>query len=592
LPNEERADTVCLRTIFVTLVAIQAVGYAAIAWLSPAFAHDQGLEDRPLLTMLGLFAVCFVCSTASVGVAMRLGESRWLTGVIVAVAFAFRGLLLFTPPIQEVDVYRYIWDGEVAAHGISPYRYPPAVILAAHDGRAQAPGDDAPELARLVQLLKHSPGLADSLRRVHYLELTTIYPPVSQAVFAGAAMLMPADASAFMRVTIMKSVLLAFDMATLGLVFWLLRMAGKPMGLAILYGWCPLVIKEYANSGHLDSITVCLTTAALCLVARAWCRCGSETARWSLASAVLLGLAVGGKIYPVILVPLVAFVTASRAGVRRAAVACAATILTSALCLAPMLWPSSGDDDSVATDPSGTTIGVAAFVSRWEINDLVFIVALENIRPIDPAAHIPPAWFAIVPNAFRCAAINPLAAFLGVSTDRAAFWAARGLTGLVFLLILLTLVRRASRDPSLPRFLEAAFLTIAWFWLLAPTQNPWYWTWALPVIPFARGWAWRAVSGLVFLSYLRFWLIYRYPEAGVFGTAYNGSQFFDFVIPWVEFGPLFLWLAIAAMLRPQALDPPGSSHEGLCGEVHRALAALPLRSPDPDTPLPNTNGGT
>ena len=27
-----------------------------------------------------------------------------------------------------------------------------------------------------------------------------------------------------------------------------------------------------------------------------------------------------------------------------------------------------------------------------------------------------------------------------------------------------------------------AFLVLAWFWLLSPTQNPWYWTWALPLV--------------------------------------------------------------------------------------------------------------
>lgn len=576
LNPKNMADTGRLRTGLLALVAVQAVGYAVIAWLSQAFAHDQGFGERPLLAVLGLFGVCFACSVASGVVAVRLGEGRWLAGVIVAAALVFRGLLLWTPPIQEVDIYRYVWDGAVASQGVSPYRYPPAAVLAAHDGPATDAGGTSPELARLVGLLDASPGLADALRRVHYPELTTIYPPVSQAVFTVTAMLTPLDASVFTRITIMKIALLVFDMATVGMVFWLLRAAGRHMGLAIVYAWCPLVIKEFANSGHLDSIAVCLTMASVCSAARLWCRCGPHAGRWGIASAVLLGLAVGAKIYPVILVPLVTVVTMRKAGLRHGSVACAAAILTSIACLAPMVWPTPGGDPPGASDPPGTSTGLAAFVSRWEINDLVFMVVLENLRPVDPEAHAATAWFAIVPNAWRWSAIGPLAGRLGVDTDRAAFWATRGLTGLVFFLVLLPLLFRVAREPSLPRFLEAAFLTIAWFWLLAPTQNPWYWTWAVPLVPLARGRAWQAVSGLVFLSYLRFWLVYHYPEASVFGTGYGGGQFFDFFVPWVEFGPWFLWLASGAILRRNPVTPTETDGDSLCGQVHRDAGALPL----------------
>ncbi|MFM9961618.1 MAG: hypothetical protein ACKV2Q_10370 [Planctomycetaceae bacterium] len=52
--------------------------------------------------------------------------------------------------------------------------------------------------------------------------------------------------------------------------------------------------------------------------------------------------------------------------------------------------------------------------------------------------------------------------------------------------------------------MEATFLIIAWYWLLLPTQNPWYLTWCLPFLPFARGRAWFALSVLAFVYYLRF----------------------------------------------------------------------------------------
>ena len=91
---------------------------------------------------------------------------------------------------------------------------------------------------------------------------------------------------------------------------------------------------------------------------------------------------------------------------------------------------------------------------------------------------------------------------------------------------------------------RVATLTVAWFWLLQPTANPWYWTWALPLLPFARNRAWFALSGLAFLYYLRFWLTYHFPDTPVLGTRYTGPTFFDYVVTWLEFAPWFAWLAL------------------------------------------------
>ena len=100
-----------------------------------------------------------------------------------------------------------------------------------------------------------------------------------------------------------------------------------------------------------------------------------------------------------------------------------------------------------------------------------------------------------------------------------------------------------SQSHSHQRLLEAVFLTLAWFWLLLPTQNPWYLTWCLPFLPFARGRAWFALSGLAFVYYLRFWMTARFSSP-VLGTPYPGAQFFDFVVTWLEYAPWVLWLIV------------------------------------------------
>lgn len=149
--------------------------------------------------------------------------------------------------------------------------------------------------------------------------------------------------------------------------------------------------------------------------------------------------------------------------------------------------------------------------------------------------------------------------FLAASIDqqRAAFSLTRLITAAVFAAIALGVLWRAARRNTVAAFLEAAFLTLAWFWLLAPTQNPWYWTWALPRIPFARSRAWLDLSGLVLLDYLRFWLLYQWPDSSLPGTPYDGARFFDFVVTWFEFALWLCWLAGEFLLRHGRERPQG-----------------------------------
>ncbi len=119
-----------------------------------------------------------------------------------------------------------------------------------------------------MNLLDDQPVLADILERIHYGDLPTVYPPVSQLVFAAATLTTPNSVSATGRVGVMKVWLIGFDLATLLVVVSLLRLCRQPIALCLIYGWCPLLLKEVANSGHLDAIAVFLTTLAVYLGAR------------------------------------------------------------------------------------------------------------------------------------------------------------------------------------------------------------------------------------------------------------------------------------------------------------------------------------
>jgi len=126
--------------------------------------------------------------------------------------------------------------------------------------------------------------------------------------------------------------------------------------------------------------------------------------------------------------------------------------------------------------------GLTAFISRWEINDLLFMVMEENIRPEETVPGQPPLWFAITPDSWRVQLINASSPLLGGDPERVPFLLTRVLTMIAFAAIVFWLCRQVWNNPD--AFAESAFLTVAWFWLLSPTQNPWYWTWALPLVQF------------------------------------------------------------------------------------------------------------
>ncbi|NIR51102.1 hypothetical protein GWO43_21070, partial [candidate division KSB1 bacterium] len=54
----------------------------------------------------------------------ELSKKEVLT-VGILFGIVFRLTLLFTPPSLSDDIYRYVWDGRVAAHDINPFQYPP-----------------------------------------------------------------------------------------------------------------------------------------------------------------------------------------------------------------------------------------------------------------------------------------------------------------------------------------------------------------------------------------------------------------------------------------------------------------------------------
>lgn len=536
--------------LLAALAGLSICVYGIIAVLSWQFDFDSVTTDRPIIAVLCLFAVAFAFYLGTIRIAWRTRHSARMLKLVIGSAIVFRMVMLFSLPIQEVDIYRYLWDGAVSTAGVSPFRYSPQRVSSADLALIE---DE--DLSRLAKMRDDDPALAEILGRVHFPELPTIYPPTSQAVFAAANLTTPSSSSVLTRVFIMKAWFIGFDIATLFVVIGLLRRCAKPVGLCVIYAWCPLLMKEVANSGHLDAIAVFLTTLGLYLVVRSLGfqpgssdnrRTQAKTLGNAVLAGIVLALAVGAKLYPIILAPLVFFSLAKKLGWRLTFAPAMAFALTTAVLLSAMVPGERSDSDQEQVhDPS---LGVVTFLRRWEMNDFLFLIIIENIKPTAGRGPHETAWFTVMPESVRETLVNSVAARFDIAPGEAPFMIARVMTAFIFLVVAITLAwRTATKDAA--SFCEAAFLTIAWFWLLCPTLNPWYWTWALPLLPFARGRAWLAVSGLVLIYYLRFWLDYHFPMTAVLGTPYTGAAFYDFIVTWIEFAPWFVALIVEFRLR-------------------------------------------
>ncbi|MYF25552.1 MAG: hypothetical protein F4090_07260 [Nitrospira sp. SB0672_bin_25] len=369
-----------------------ALGYAALTFL----ARQPGEPDLPVFflfvawTSLPVFSLYLYCH--------RRGEPFPL-GRLIFWAVVFRICGLAGGPFYEDDFYRYLWDGYRFATTGTPYGAVPETFFS-------DPG--VPAVFR---------GILD---RINYPELPTIYAPVTQVVFLFGYWLKPGSVIA------LQAILSLVDLATIAL---LLRLA--PTGNVMLYAWCPLVVKEVAFTAHPDGIGVCLLLAAIVL---------ARKHRW-WGAAVCLGMAVGTKIFALVLVPLVLVGAGFGYWVL--------FVVTLSALYAPFILQGGAGFDSLLV-----------FAREWEFNSAAF------------------GLFTTV--------LQPFGAKLVLGLVCAAFW------GHYYF--------RYSRsgDREIPRgdWLYGIFL------MASPVINPWYLLWLLPfaaITPSVSVWT---ASIAVFLAYV------------------------------------------------------------------------------------------
>ncbi len=224
-------------------------------------------------TTIGFYAVAFL---AFIG-ALIIAENRpgFLSPRLIwGTAIAARLILLLTTPTLSDDVYRYLWDGHVAANGVSPYALP----------------IDSAELDFLDVPVR---GLANNTW------MASPYMPAAQWVFYALNWV------AGTNVISLQIAMITFELGAAFFVSKLLAAASFPSHRILLWLWNPLVIVEVAHSAHIDGWMVFLMMAAVWYTFRPslLAEDGSGQSSYAWISVVLMAFATLTKVLPVLILP-------------------------------------------------------------------------------------------------------------------------------------------------------------------------------------------------------------------------------------------------------------------------------------------------
>ncbi len=181
---------------------------------------------------------------------------------VLVVAVVVRIGWLAVPAGLSDDTFRYAWDGMLVMDGINPYQFVPAdTALARYRGAA-------------------------TFEALNSSAFYSVYPPVSQYLFAATSWLSRGSSPRFFYVW--KALVVLLEV----LALFMLARAVSP-GLLMLFAWNPAMVVAGAGQGHTDVLLALPLAAAVLL---------SRKGRWNVAGG-LVAVAALIKIWPALVAP-------------------------------------------------------------------------------------------------------------------------------------------------------------------------------------------------------------------------------------------------------------------------------------------------
>ena len=448
-------------SIIVVLLVAAQIG---LVWIAPPLTGRRSTTFEEVVPLIALLAIPTAIGLAAAMLALRrrMTASRGMLVLIIAGGLAMRLVWFGTMPPMEDDYYRYLWDGAVTASGGNPYTIAPKDVLTA------AATD--PRLRALAS------GSGNTLANINFPDLRTIYPGTAQIVFAIAHRLAPFSLDG------LRAVFLMGDIAALAALAVLLARLGHPPWLIGLYWLNPMVVYAGIGLAHVDVMMVPVILAAIAFAAAAR----------PTAAGILIALAAGVKLWPILLAPLLVRQTATKSPVH-AFVALSVCGLTTAILTLPL-----------ALSTLAPNSGLTAYAASWHINNAPYAWASYGLTQLFGDHDI-------VHRGLRMAvALAAVAIAVAVAIPK--------ITGPRDLVVRATIVAAA-------------------VFYLSPAQFPWYALWFLGLAAAVPSFPLLAASATL-AAY------YTFGPAFQYGTAFLHSL------------PVFIWLAYTGIQRRAAASRP------------------------------------
>ncbi len=293
-----------------------------------------------------VFAVCFAAYAFICKARLTTGQ----ISLLILGGFLLRLMWLWAPPQLSDDYARFLWDGRLAAAGFNPFLYLPADLM--KDGLPASAVAD--------------PRLFAAMNSPEYF---TLYPPILQALFAGAAKLAPHNI--YWGVVLLKVPILLAEGSTLLLLPKLLKAWKMPPNRVLLYALNPLVIAELVGNVHHEGIVIFFLVLMLWLLQKG-----------SLAGgAIALAAAAATKMTPLLFMPLLFF----HFGWKKGSLLCGGALVLFALSWLPFL---SREMVAHVTESIGLYFNLFEFNGSiyYGVRDIVFAITgeieIEIIAPV------------------------------------------------------------------------------------------------------------------------------------------------------------------------------------------------------------------
>lgn len=419
-----------------------------LAKASNGFYYELANKTMPFELFFVIFTLSFLIYFLTILKIPDIKASKTNLFIIFVSAIMLRIVLVPSIPIHENDIYRYLWDGKVALEGINPFKYAPERAMIAPDNLS-----DEKDLADFETLKKLRIEDREAYKRIGYKDVPTIYPPLTQVFFIISNMISRGS------ISFMKFLIVLFDIWAIFLIYKILQTLKINPLYCIVYAWCPLVLKEYANSGHYDTLCISLVLLAIYSLLK----------KKSKTSGAIMGLAVLAKFYPLIFIPFYL----RRKNIKAFLIAIL-VILTGYLPF--FIWGKVNLLQVFA--------GLGAYTKSWAINGAVFefVYALLAMFRDDP------------------------------------YYLSKYLCAIAFVLFWLFIFIK--KKASNVDFIKHCFFVLLALFLLSPVGDPWYFCWIIPFLCIYRCKSIIVLSYLLIISYFDFTRDFGKFNLGLFTIDY------------------------------------------------------------------------